>query len=142
MRLRVVSRFVYAGFAVTMLTLFGCSRRDAVDVAFHDVMKRYEVFRNHTLLCSSRDWFRAYRVDEADIEGLLGCDLSDFGYVGWERFQGRRSCGVGPALRVDGIRNHVMWNRTFDSDDFDMEAVFLDLDAKILILYYGRTYGM
>lgn len=35
-----------------------------------------------------------------------------------------------------------MWNRTFDSDDFDMEAVFLDLDAKILILYYGRTYGM
>lgn len=142
MRLRDWNRVVLGCLTVFLCTLGGCSQRDMVDIAFETIQEEYGVFRGREKLSSSKDWFKAYRVADDDIVKILRCDLAEFGYAGWECYRGRRSCGIDPSIKVDGIRNRVMWNRTSDSDDFDMEAIFVDMDAKCLILFYGRTYGM
>ncbi|MGN0845758.1 MAG: hypothetical protein ACI4RA_00045 [Kiritimatiellia bacterium] len=135
-------RFFLGGFVAAVCALSGCAERDLVDVAFERIQNKYDVFRGHELLASSREWSKAYRVSDSDIEKIVNCDLGEFNYVGWERFRGRRSCGIEPSITVDGMRNHIIWNRMADSDAFDMEAVFLNVDEKVLILFYGRTYGM
>lgn len=142
MRLKSTSGLLLGSVVLVLTGLVCCYRQDAVDTAFAPIQNKYSIFRGREPLCSSKDWFKAYRVADDDIVKILRCDLAEFGYAGWECYRGRRSCGIDPSIKVDGIRNRVMWNRTSDSDDFDMEAIFVDMDAKCLILFYGRTYGM
>lgn len=142
MRLMSTSGLLLGSVVLVLTGLVGCNRQDAVDAAFAPIQSKYGILRGREPLCSSKDWFKAYRIRDEDIATILKCDLGEFGYVGWERFNRCCSCGVGPVMEVDGERKFIMWNRMSDSDCFDMEAVFVNVDEKILILFFGRTYGI
>lgn len=135
-------------FGGLFMLILKTGRDDMVETAFRQIIEDMAEIRGRNPDTVSRDWAWAYRIDGLAVEAIMGRDFASHGYVGWQPFRRRKSCSPSPSsehggpLDVDGFRHRVMWNRTADSDDYDMEAMFVDVDEKVLVLYYGRTYGM
>ncbi len=117
-------------------------RADCIDKEFTAILSNLSHVDGIECIAKERDWYRVFKINDITMNVLLNDDMSNLGYRGWHSYKQKTWLGCNTPYRLDGHQYQIKCNLSTDSDNFDKVGIFINIDLKILILYYGRTYGI
>lgn len=87
-----------------------------------------------------KNWYKAFILSEPEMGQIMKMDFTEF--KGWEVCKEHRSLGSETGYRIDGTKDDIIVNHKKGSDEYSAISIYLNRTKKVLILYYGVTYGM
>ena len=126
--------------AVVLLSGLGAYRywRGLVRPYFSWLIERDDFNVGAKVVHEDKEWYLVYKLTDEKMAQMLKDDFRSENYTGWERFNGRRTLWWDQDV-INGEEHEVWINRHCEATENNMICMFLEIDRRYLVLFYGRT---